>query len=203
MQRLVHDLKTPLTTVQGLVSLIGMTDDRRKTAEYTSRVEQSVERMNHMISEILHPETRRRIAGAELARVLHSHVSGTHWAGVRFEVAENLTDVEVNVVRMIRAVANLIQNARDAMKNTGIPVVVRVRGKDDHLCIEVVDHGPGISPEAMAELFTPGFSTKDSSGLGLSFAREVIAEEHGGSLDVDSVPGRGTTIMVKLLGGIQ
>ena len=63
MQRLVHDLKTPLTTVQGLVSLIGMTGDQAKLKEYTAKVEQSVERMNQMISEILHPETRRRVTG--------------------------------------------------------------------------------------------------------------------------------------------
>lgn len=200
MQQLVHDLKTPLTTVQGLVSLIGMTGDQAKNAEYTSRVEQSVERMNQMISEILYPETRRYIPGAELARQLHSHVSGAHWTGVRFEVADELPDVEVNVVRMIRAVANLIQNARDEMHNSGIPVIVRVRGEDGSLCIDVVDQGPGISPEAMDELFTPGFSTKNSSGLGLSFAREVIVEEHDGALHVDSVPGVGTTIAVKLAG---
>ena len=203
MQRLVHDLKTPLTTVQGLVSLIGMTGDQAKLKEYTAKVEQSVERMNQMISEILHPETRRRVTGRELARQIHSHVSGAHWGGVRFELADPLPDVEVNVVRTIRAVANLIQNARDAMGEADEPVVVRVREEDEHLCIDVVDTGPGISPEAMEELFTPGFSTKDSSGLGLAFAREVVVEEHGGSLDVDSEPGRGTTITVRLPGGIQ
>lgn len=202
MQRLVHDLKTPLMTVQGLVSLIGMTADQAKTAEYTARIEQSVERMNHMISEILHPETRRFIAGEELARVLHSHVSGAHWVGVRFEVDDGLPHVEVNVVRMIRAIANLIQNAREAIGNSSVSVLVKVSNDEEHLRIEVIDYGPGIAPEAMEELFTPGFSTKDSSGLGLSFAREVIEEEHGGSLVVDSVPGRGTTIVVKLPGGI-
>lgn len=203
MQRLVHDLKTPLMTVQGLVSLIGMTADQEKTAEYTGRIEQAVERMNHMISEILHPQTRRLISGRELARMLHSHVSGAHWGGVRFDVADGLPDVEVNVVRTIRAVANLIQNAREAIGNSRVPVLVEVHGEGDQLRIDVIDYGPGIAPDAMDELFTPGFSTKDSSGLGLSFAREVIVEEHGGSLDVDSAPGRGTTIVARLPGGIS
>lgn len=202
MQQLVHDLKTPLMTVQGLVSLIAMAPDEQKTVEYAQRIEQSVERLNHMISEILHPETRGRITGAELARKLHSHVSGADWSGVRFEVHEPLPDVEVNVVRMIRAVANLIQNAREAMGDSGDPVLVRIVNDDGHLRINVVDRGPGIAPELMGELFTPGFSTKESSGLGLSFAKEVIVEEHGGELAVHSEPGVGTTIVVRLPGGI-
>ncbi|MBO8140942.1 MAG: HAMP domain-containing histidine kinase [Firmicutes bacterium] len=203
MQRLVHDLKTPLTTIQGLVSLIGMTQDKAKTAEYVARVEQAVDRMDRIISEILYPETRRHVSGAELVRFLRSHVSGVHWSGVRFDVGEDLPDVEVNVVRMTRAVANLIQNAREAVQDTGAPVVVRVRNDAGKLRIEVIDGGPGISREVMDQLFTPGFSTKESSGLGLSFAREVIAEEHGGSLEVYSKPGEGTTIVVELMGGVQ
>ncbi len=167
MQRLVHDLKTPLTTVQGLVSLIGMTGDRAKTAEYTARIEQSVERMNHMISEILHPETRRRVSGAELARMLHSHVSGAHWAGVRFEIADHLPDVEVNVVRMIRAVANLIQNARDAMGASTAPVLVRVVPDAEHLRIDVIDCGPGISPESRRGAVHPRIFDEGQLGAGL------------------------------------
>ncbi len=198
MQRLVHDLKTPLTTVQGLLTLIAMTGDQAKTAEYVARVEQAVERMNLMISEILRPETRRRVKGAELARMLHSHVSGAHWKGVRFEVTEELPDVEVNVVRTIRAVANLIQNARDAMGDSPEPVLVRIAPGAARLCIEVIDQGPGFPPELTGQLFTPGFSTKGSSGLGLSFAREVIVEQNGGTLDVRSVPGLGTTVLVTL-----
>jgi len=200
MQRLVHDLKTPLTTVQGLLSLIAMTEDHRKTAEYVDRVVQAVERMNHMISEILRPETRRRVAGGEFVRLLQSHVSGAHRTGVRFDAAGPLPDVEVNVVRTIRAVANLIQNARDALGDSPEPVLVRAAGDGPDLRLEVIDRGPGIPPELFERLFTPGFSTKGSSGLGLSFAREVIVQEHGGTLEVDSEPGRGTIIIVKLPG---
>lgn len=203
MQQLVHDLKTPLMTVQGLVSLIGMTQDQAKTAEYTERIEQSVERMNHMISEILHPETRGRITGDELARKLHSHVSGADGPRVRFEVGDDLPEVEVNVVRMIRAVANLIQNAREAMGEVEEPVLVRVQNDAGDLRIDVIDKGPGIAPDALSKLFTPGFSTKHSSGLGLPFAREVIVEEHGGQLHVDTAPGKGTTIVVRLAGGVS
>lgn len=204
MQALVHDLKTPLTTVQGLVSLLGMTHADPTAQQYVERVEQSVERMNHMISEILHPETRQVIAGAELVRFLQAHVSGAEATGVRFDVGPNLPVVEVNVVRTTRAIANLIQNAQDAAGSSpaggAAGVLVRVRSVNGRLRLRIVDRGVGIAQEAMEQLFAPGFSTKDSSGLGLSFAREVIAEQHGGSLRVYSVPDKGTCMVVELLG---
>src|SRR5690606_33894091 len=189
MQRLVHDLKTPLTTVQGLLSLIAMTEDHTKTAEYVERVVQAVERMNHMISEILYPETRRRVSGGELVRMLHSHVSGAHRSGVRLETTERLPDVEVNVVRTIRAMANLIQNARDALGGSPEPVLVGVWGDGPSWRFAGIDQGPGIPLDLIDQLFAPGFSTKGSSGLGFSFGREVIVQEHGGTLEVASVPG--------------
>src|SRR5690606_222208 len=99
-------------------------------------------------------------------------------------------------------IANLIQNAREAMGDSTEPVLVRVQNEGGDLRIEVIDKGPGIPPEMLPQLFTPGFSTKHSSGLGLPFAREVIVEEHGGQLTVNSRPGKGTTIVVKLPGGI-
>lgn len=204
MQALVHDLKTPLTTVQGLVSLLGMTQDDSVAKEYVERVEHSVDRMDHMISEILHPETRQVVSGAELARFLQAHVSGSERMGVRFDVADDLPVVYVNVVRMTRAIVNLIQNAQDAASGSarGVAegVLVRVRSVNGSLRLRIVDRGVGIEPEQLEKVFAPGFSTKESSGLGLSFAHKVIVEQHAGSLKVYSLPNKGTCIVVQLIG---
>jgi signal transduction histidine kinase len=64
--------------------------------------------------------------------------------------------------------------------------------------LSVTDTGPGFTPEARARLFEPYFSTKSAgTGLGLAIVRRVV-EGHGGSIDVTSAPGRGTTMRIRL-----
>jgi signal transduction histidine kinase len=65
----------------------------------------------------------------------------------------------------------------------------------------VSDSGPGVAPEDLARVFEPYFTTKEGgTGLGLAIARR-IAEEHGGRLDLESVPGRGATFTLRLPAG--
>jgi two-component system NtrC family sensor kinase len=98
-----------------------------------------------------------------------------------------------------QAITNLTQNAVDAVGRGG-HVWVRTRPEARHLRIEVADDGPGIPREALARIFTPFFTTKEvgkGMGLGLTITRQVI-KQHGGTLDVDSTPGEGTTFTIRL-----
>ena len=71
--------------------------------------------------------------------------------------------------------------------------------KTDSLCeIRFSDSGPGIEAEALARVFEPFFTTKpDGTGLGLAITRKII-EAHNGMLEMESEPGKGTTVIVKL-----
>lgn len=98
-----------------------------------------------------------------------------------------------------QAITNLTQNAVDAVGRGG-HVWVRTRPEARHLRIEIADDGPGIPREALARIFTPFFTTKEvgkGMGLGLTITRQVI-KQHGGTLDVDSTPGQGTTFTIRL-----
>ncbi|MDX1390525.1 MAG: ATP-binding protein, partial [Acidobacteriota bacterium] len=96
-----------------------------------------------------------------------------------------------------RAVANLIENALQAMPGGGTLTVrtgSRDRGAQAVLCIE--DTGSGIAPELRARLFEPYFSTKSSgAGLGLAIVRRAV-EAHGGTVEVDSDGKTGTTFRI-------
>ena len=64
--------------------------------------------------------------------------------------------------------------------------------------VVVEDEGPGIAPAALAHIFDTGFTTKkDGSGVGLSVSQRVI-EQHGGTIEVNSEPGRGARFTVLL-----
>ncbi len=100
---------------------------------------------------------------------------------------------------------NLIDNAIDALKE-GVPdgtpptIVIRTCRKDNSLRIEVEDNGPGIPPEIKSRILEPFFTTKPmgkGSGLGLDVVRRIVENRHGGSLMVESEPGK-TRFLVSL-----
>ena len=98
-----------------------------------------------------------------------------------------------------QAITNLTQNAVDAVGKGG-HVWVRTRPESRNVRIEIADDGPGIPREAMARIFTPFFTTKEvgkGMGLGLTITRQVI-KQHGGTLEVDSTLGQGTTFTIRL-----
>ena len=94
---------------------------------------------------------------------------------------------------------NLIKNAVDAMDGDGaINVSVDVEGETAH--VTVSDTGKGIPRKNFKTIFNPGYTTKTRGwGLGLTLARRIIDQYHGGHIYVkDSEPGRGTTFRIDL-----
>ena len=93
---------------------------------------------------------------------------------------------------------NLLTNAAQAMGEKGGTIRVGARERADGVEMYVSDDGPGIPPEVLPRIFDPFFTTKDvgeGSGLGLSIVHGIV-DRHGGRIDVDSAPGKGTTFRV-------
>lgn len=101
---------------------------------------------------------------------------------------------------------NLLRNAAQALytqKGRTEPacITVRTRQKDDLACIEVEDNGPGMDEETRRRVFEPFYTTKapgEGTGLGLSVSYFIMHDEHGGSIDVESEPGKGTKFILCL-----
>ncbi len=102
---------------------------------------------------------------------------------------------------LFELVVNLIRNATDAYDGRPGTVDVRLARDGDHLRLEVADRGDGISPEHLAMVFEPGFTTKafgKGSGMGLALVRSVAEEVFSGSVDIRTAVGEGTTFTVVL-----
>jgi signal transduction histidine kinase len=87
---------------------------------------------------------------------------------------------------------NLIDNALDALPEKGGELTVRVAKQSDFVCVSILDNGSGITPEVLAHMFEPFYTTKpagEGSGQGLDIARRIV-QEHGGRLEATSQPGR-------------
>jgi signal transduction histidine kinase len=111
--------------------------------------------------------------------------------------------VRGDVHRLRQVLSNLIDNAVKYSAD-GEDVVVRARAADGDVLVAVSDRGPGIPLEQQHLIFEKfgragidGGSAKPGSGLGLYISRAIV-EAHGGSLDVESTPGRGATFTLSL-----
>lgn len=98
--------------------------------------------------------------------------------------------------RMVRALTNLLRNAIDATLDTG-RIEVFAGYDADWVILRVTDDGEGIAANELVRVFERGHTKKGSAGLGLSIVRGVV-DGHGGRVEVESQPGRGTTFRVLL-----
>jgi signal transduction histidine kinase len=119
----------------------------------------------------------------------------------RIEIVNRVTgplpEIKVDRTLVLRALANVVENALHAMPGQGT-LVVDAASSGDTVTITVQDTGVGMDEEALARVFEPYFSTKTSgTGLGLPIARRNV-ELNGGTIDVHSRKGEGTTVRVSL-----
>jgi two-component system, OmpR family, sensor histidine kinase BaeS len=118
---------------------------------------------------------------------------------VRAEVTAGLPVVDADPLRLRQALDNLVANALTHSGSTA-EVVVRARRADAAVLLSVVDTGAGVPLEEQERIFQPGArrdTEQPGSGIGLALSR-AIAEAHGGTLTVESSPGRGATFTIKL-----
>jgi len=131
---------------------------------------------------------------------------------LRLDIEPEVPRVRCDETQLQQVMLNLALNARDAMPSGGVleisvcseagpadPTASRQEGAR-HVLLRVRDSGAGISAEALPHIFEPFFTTKplnEGTGLGLSTVYGIVTQ-YGGSIDVDSVPGRGATFTVRL-----
>jgi len=116
------------------------------------------------------------------------------------EYAADAPRIEAYAGELNQVWTNLIDNAVDAMDGAGtLRITARADGPD--VVVEVGDSGPGMPAHVVARAFEAFYTIKDAgrgTGLGLDIARRIIVDRHGGTIDIDSRPGEGTVLRVRL-----
>ncbi len=202
IQYLVHDLKSPLTAVQTLVGVLKMeseADKRTKDVKYLTRIEDNVEQMSNMISEILYEDRRSPITTERIVRIVLAQVSTSDYAGcIRVKNRVPQARVSVNHVLFPRALVNLLQNSARAVRERREPrIELRVAAENGLVRFTVADNGVGISPERQESVWQRGSSGASSSGLGLAFVQNTV-ENQGGTTTLQSRAGQGTQITITI-----
>ncbi len=203
---LAHELKNPLTSIQGLAGLLTRkAEPGSKQAEQLAVLLGEVRRMGTVLDEFLNfsrPTDNLAVRAVDpgrlIADVVSLHEGIAAERGITIELSPALsTPLRADPRKLKQVLVNLVQNALEATPRGGV-VGLGARAADDHIVFEVTDSGAGLDPEIKERLFRPGATTKaEGSGLGLVIARS-IAEQHHGSLALDDLAGGGCRASFRL-----
>jgi signal transduction histidine kinase len=206
-----HELATPLTSAKLALGRLEKTDLSEDASRSVAIVARQVRRLEHLVSEML-DTTQLQIGRMKLTRASVDVVQLTNGAleslrsGLRRDLAEVRLDGEESVVgswdgaRLEQVLVNVVGNAIKYGGGRPIQIDVTTLGEQAH--IRIRDEGIGIAPEVMKRLFAPferGASARHYGGLGLGlFIARRIVQMHGGRIEVDSEPDKGTTVTIVL-----
>jgi len=205
-----HEIRNPLTSIKGFVQLLqnryherGMQFEK----EYTEIMLAEIDRINLIISEFLalsnplQPDPRIIDLKTILDEImlLMKGEANLKNINVKMEIMGNLPFLVVEVDQIKQALLNLVTNAFWAMKDGGTLTIKAYHNiKDKAVEITFTDTGGGMSPEVLARIFEPFYSTREQgTGLGLTVTYRIV-QNHGGTLTVTSEPGKGSVFTVKL-----
>jgi two-component system, NtrC family, sensor kinase len=170
-----------------------------------------VARIVRAMKEFAHVDRSSEKTAADLNRALESTLVVArnelkYVAEVETEFGE-IPPVVCNLGDLNQVFLNLLVNAahaiRDVVEDTGNKGTIRVRTwqEGDQVVVGISDTGAGIPEEIREKIFEPFFTTKEvgkGTGQGLTLARSVVVERHGGSLTFESEVGKGSTFFVRL-----
>jgi signal transduction histidine kinase len=201
--KLSHELKNPLGAVKALVQLSVRATADAEQKERLSVVESEVEHLHAILKGYLsfsRPIESLHVQPLALGEVIDDVLAlldaRATAAGVRLE-REGDAHLQADPRRIKEALFNLVANAVEATPRKG-EVVATLCERDGVVEVTIRDTGRGMSPETLARVGTPFFTTREQgTGLGVLLARSVFTQ-HGGSLVFDSAPGMGTTATGRL-----
>jgi two-component system, sensor histidine kinase and response regulator len=213
-----HELKTPLSSLKGMTQLLRRRLERAGSSEASSlaSIERSIRRMELLVNDlldtslittgmfVLHPSRCDLVTLCQ--RLIEEFMAGTLQAPmVTLEKPDEPIEVEIDVERVSQVILNLLANAQKYSPE-GAPITMKLERNGDMCSISVSDRGVGIPPEVLSHIFerfyrVPGIEPQRGSrvglGLGLYISHKIV-ECHGGTIDVQSNPGSGSTFSITL-----
>ncbi len=199
--RLAHDLRNPLSVLQGAHAVIKENPklNVHERLKNNNRMERAILKIVHLVDDVL---DYVRISELELQKVPITEILDSAIESIdvppKVKITCDKTDIEINCdIRKMDAVfSNLITNSIQAIEDVG-DITIQVSTIDDDIIIEIVDTGPGMTESLISKIFDPLFTTKShGTGLGLSICKTIV-EQHGGKILVKSNPTTFTVTIPK------
>jgi len=206
---MAHEINNQLTVIQAYLDLYAKDDS---FSFIRSKISQAVEKTSRLNRQLMlysrHKESTKDLHDLnknlkDLQKMLKQMIGED--VTIHYHLAEDLWLINADAANIEQVIINLILNARDAMPHGGIIGVMTknlIIDQADHakkvICLSVSDTGTGMDDKVKSHIFEPFFTTKGlgkGTGLGLTVVDNIV-KSHGGWIDVESTPGRGTTFNI-------
>jgi signal transduction histidine kinase len=213
-----HELKTPTMAIGSVVEALqaGAAEDPDLRYQFLHSLENLVERQSNLLKDLLDiakldggadKEWKEEVNVQEIAQVAVEQVrpqAAKKQVEVHYDANTDGLVVYGNSIRLQRAIVNLLTNAINHTPMNGTVTLGTRVVEPDKVEILISDTGSGIDPADLPHIFERFYRgdkartrTAGGTGLGLAITREIIARHHG-TIDVDSIPGQGSTFTIRL-----
>lgn len=201
--KITHEIKNPLTVVNGYLSMFDVTDIE-KSKRYISILKNEVNRTLNLLSDFME-FTKIKVVKKECN--FNDLISDVKEVLIPFFVKKNVSYsfcVQNNIIvnmdynRIKQVIINVIKNAVEACRESNGMVTTTAFTEEDYLIIVVKDNGIGMDKFVLDNILVPFYTTKDNgTGLGVSLSKEIL-EAHGGTINYDSVKEKYTTCKITI-----
>lgn len=210
---IAHEVRNPLMIIKAALRALKPEADPADIREAVADIDEEVDRLNRTVHDVLDFARPPSIARepSDLVRLCRDAAEAAAVGGgpsIALDLPAGPVVVDTDAERLRTALVNVLSNARqavDAQQRAGVrpvngqPAPVRLtldRPDAAHVRLRVIDRGTGIRPEDLPQVFEPYFTTRRTgTGLGLPIARNIV-EGLGGTIGVETVPGRTTVELV-------
>jgi PAS domain S-box-containing protein len=206
-----HELNNPLTAILGVTELLrdseGAQENTKRQLELTHRQARRAARIVQNLLEFSRPAAPQKKpvdvnSLIERTLQLQDHSLRRNNIQVDFQPQSDLPTVVGDANQLMQVFLNLISNAEHAIREVREAgrIQIRIGRIGGHISVTVQDDGVGVAQEALPKLFDPFYTTKrpgGGTGLGLSICMSIV-REHGGSIDVETLPAGGSAFTVYL-----
>lgn len=204
-----HEIRNPLGSIKGAAQYLQSELSTQEQQDMLSVILEGSDRLNNVVSRFLDyarpykPDMKfqnvnmiiRKAVGIIAANRLAENID------IVQDLDDGLPQVRADDQQLIQVILNIALNAIEAMPRGGTLALRSFKGETDagqEVIVTISDTGGGIDKKDLKDIFKPFFTTKERGvGLGLAICQKII-KEHGGSIDVQSAPGRGTEFIIRL-----
>lgn len=209
-----HEVNNPLTTInvyaEDLIDRMEQNDEGLDEAEmsfYLNKIKENTERCKRITGNLLNFSRKSNwtLSKIDIKETIQNSISLVEHSlkkeGIDFKssIEDELPFLAGDSLKLMQVLVNLIRNSIDAVERNG-RIELSACHSGGHVVFSVSDNGCGIAKEAMPRLFDPFYTTKPvgkGTGLGLSVCYGIV-EEFGGTIQVESADGMGTTVQISI-----